>query len=166
MYEFGWVNLEMDAWVNHEMDAWVNLNAAINPITKLEQMLNLVCICLKVESAWIKHERCLGMQKMSLHGFRNIHVIIDHINILYYVGIGNGFSFVSMVGGNYVKNLNYNTGFSKGKLPGIMSKIDVYVENVLSWNTKSYCPLSIYSLFQKKSTFNLEGGQKFTWLIT
>ncbi len=23
-------------------------------------MLNLVCICLKVESAWIKHERCLG----------------------------------------------------------------------------------------------------------
>ncbi len=27
MYEFGWVNLEMDAWVNHEMDAWVNLKA-------------------------------------------------------------------------------------------------------------------------------------------
>ena len=60
-YEFGWYNLEMDAWVNHEMDAWVNLNAAINPITKLEQMLNLVCICLKVESAWIKHERYLGI---------------------------------------------------------------------------------------------------------
>ncbi len=64
----------------------------------------------------------IPVQKLSLHGFRNINVIII---FLYYVGIGNGFSFVSMVGGNYVKNLNYNTGFSKGKLPGIMSKIDV-----------------------------------------
>ena len=26
------------------------MNAAINPITKLEQTLNLVCFCLKVES--------------------------------------------------------------------------------------------------------------------
>ncbi len=28
-----------------------SINAAINPITKLKKMLNLVCICLKVESA-------------------------------------------------------------------------------------------------------------------
>ncbi len=84
MYEFGWYNLGMDAWVNHEMDAWVNLNQGwefqpkwsensgrfkysfmlIERIMKrlltVEQMLNLVCISLKVESAWIKHVRCLG----------------------------------------------------------------------------------------------------------
>ncbi len=33
----------------------------------LEKMLNLVCICLKVEYAWIKHERCLEMQGVLVY---------------------------------------------------------------------------------------------------
>ncbi len=36
----------------------------------------------------------------------------------FHVGAGMGFSFVSMLGGNYIKAMDYDTGFPKGKLPG------------------------------------------------
>ncbi len=57
-----------------------SINAAINPITKLEQMLNLVCVCLKVESAWIKHERCLGK---AFHEFWSCTAwVIHHCKVI------------------------------------------------------------------------------------
>ena len=41
------------------------------PLTNLEQMLNLVCICLKVESDWIKHGLCLEMGNVTPTGQGN-----------------------------------------------------------------------------------------------
>ncbi len=53
--------LETDMW-------WVRLPALIRRVwLKLKEMWNLVCLCLKVEFAWIKHQRCLGHSGFTAH---------------------------------------------------------------------------------------------------
>ncbi len=54
-------------WYNLEMDAI------------LEQRLNLVCFCLKVESTWIKHEPHLGNSKAVSQGNINVELISSTI---------------------------------------------------------------------------------------
>ncbi len=73
--------ISIEIWI----PSWIPLNTKLRleliPSWIRIQMLNLVCICLKVESAWIKHECCLGYRIRSLQEFIPICATTSQIGV-------------------------------------------------------------------------------------